>query len=289
MASARVHDGDRSRLLNLELCGPWHLYPSILMGLHFFTPRDKLTLARGKVAIEVPSASNTEEASVWDSHAQHRQYGIADRATRPGGAGVAELLHAHAGRQHLLDNSDHEDGFRYWSNTPGYGQIPGMHGEAERRFRQIEDMVWGNTTVIYTLQIKIKALKSKVNTAENNYLWIVGLPEEAEGKDSASFVERLLKSLLPQALFSAFFAVERAHCMPSTRGPLGSPPHTFYLQVAGIWSSESPENQRKSLMNMLDLSSFQIKTQKLHRTFDHVKYQLRNRGIKYSMLFPARL
>lgn len=34
---------------------------------------------------------------------------------------------------------------------------------------------------------------------------------------------------------------------------------------------------------------FSVDTQRLRRTFDQVKTQLRTKGMKYSMLFPARL
>lgn len=34
---------------------------------------------------------------------------------------------------------------------------------------------------------------------------------------------------------------------------------------------------------------FSVETQRLRRTFDQVKAQLRAKGLKYNMMFPARL
>lgn len=95
----------------------------------------------------------------------------------------------------------------------------------------------------------------KVDNAEKrnqwNNLWLIGLPEDAEGQDEAAFSEQLLCSLLPQARFSAFFAVERAHTMLATRGPSGSASRTFiflppefqepWLGSAGSQEVLSPE------------------------------------------------
>lgn len=97
--------------------------------------------------------------------------------------------------------------------------INSMPGEAECRIEDTEGMAWEYSTEICMIQLKIKHLESKADDAENrsrhNNLRIVVLPEGAEGQNPVSFAERLLKILLLQSLFSAFFAIKRAHSMPN--------------------------------------------------------------------------
>lgn len=64
-----------------------------------------------------------------------------------------------------------------------------------------------------------KSLEFKAEDVENrnrrNNLQIIGVREGTEGQDPVGFAEQLL----PQAPFSPYFTVERAHKIPSTRGP----------------------------------------------------------------------
>lgn len=99
--------------------------------------------------------------------------------------------------------------------------------ETERRLGITEDLVCDHTASLHTLQVRVRSLESRAEDAENrnrrNNLRIVGLPEGAEGPDPAAYTERLLHTLFSQVTFSSFFAVERAHRMPSQRGLPGSP------------------------------------------------------------------
>lgn len=91
-------------------------------------------------------------------------------------------------------------------------------GEDERRVGDLEDFIRDHPASVHTLQVKIKALESRVEDNENrsrrNNLKVVGLPEGAEGQDPTAFTETLLHTLLPRASFSKHFAVEKAHRMP---------------------------------------------------------------------------
>lgn len=99
----------------------------------------------------------------------------------------------------------------------------------KQRVVQMEDTVKEHAASLQTLQSKVCELEYKVDDAENrkrrNNLRIVGLPE---GED---FVEDLLHSLLPEAQFSSNYAMERAHRIPPTPGPVGSPPHTLIFRL----------------------------------------------------------
>lgn len=144
------------------------------------------------------------------------------------------------------------------------------------------------TTVppIHTLQVK--ALESWAEDSENrsrrNNLRMIGLPEGAG---------TLLRTILPQAPFCPHFVVERAYRMPPVRGQPGPPSRTFifrlykfhdrHLTLHEIRKVAELRYENTKIMLFLDYS---IDTQRLRRTFDHVKPQLQTRGLKYSMLFP---
>lgn len=74
------------------------------------------------------------------------------------------------------------------------------------------------------------------------------------------------------------------------------PPRTFIFHLLNFRDRDLvlrearkvPEHRYENAKIML-FPDFSIDTQRLRRTFDHVKAQLRNKGLKYSMLFPARL
>lgn len=100
--------------------------------------------------------------------------------------------------------------------------------ETEQRVIQTEDEVEEHNTTIRSLQIKVKALEYRVEDAENrnrrNNLRIIGLAEGMEGANPSSFVEDLLRNLLPDAHFSPHYAVERAHrVLPKPRPPGAHP------------------------------------------------------------------
>lgn len=107
--------------------------------------------------------------------------------------------------------------------------------ESERRIGDTEDILREHGASLRTLQLKMKAVETRAEDQENrnrrNNLRMVGLPESAEGRDPAAYTEKLLRELLPQAPFSPYFAVERAHRMPSVRGPPGAPPRTFIFRL----------------------------------------------------------
>lgn len=106
--------------------------------------------------------------------------------------------------------------------------------ETKQRVSTAEDEILEHSTALRTLQTKGKALEYRAEDAEKrsrrNNLCIVGLAEGAEGNHLTTFVEDMLRSLLPEAPFSPHYAVERAHGVPPKPGPPGNPPRTFILR-----------------------------------------------------------
>lgn len=172
--------------------------------------------------------------------------------------------------------------------------------EAERRVGENEDEIRDHGASIRILQVKMKTLELRAEDQENrnrrNNLRLVGLPEGREGRDPEAYTEQLLRNLLPQAPFSAHFAVERAHRMPSTRGPPGTPPRTFIFRLLNfrdrdliLREARKVGELRTENAKIMLFPDYSVETQRQRRTFDQVKAQMRVKGLKYSMLFPARL
>lgn len=124
---------------------------------------------------------------------------------------------------------------------------------------------------------------------------MVGLPKGVEGRDPVAFTEHLLRTLPPDAVFSPHYAVERTHRMPAVRGQPGvpPPPRTFIFRFRDrdlvLLEAMKVAELRSENAKLVFFPDYSIDTQRLYRTFDHVNDQLRTKGLKYSILFPARL
>lgn len=172
--------------------------------------------------------------------------------------------------------------------------------EVERRVSEMEDVQREHHTDLQALKLKVKNLEIRAEDAENqnrrNNLQVLGLPEGAEDDDPVAFMEGLLPSLLPRAKFSPHFCIERAHRIPASRGPQGAPPRTFIfkllhyqdrdtvLRAARLQGELKFENTK-----LIIFPDYTVEIQRQRKAFDHVRGLLRQKGVKYSMLFPARL
>lgn len=129
---------------------------------------------------------------------------------------------------------------------------------AQQCLRHSEKMVTEHTTALRSLQTKIRALEYKADDAEDcngrNNLCIVSLAEGVEGSNPTVFRDNLLRTLLPVAKYSPFYAVERAHHIPPKPG---TPGPTLHLQPqipfeAAMKSSKQPGCKRTSSIRMVN-------------------------------------
>lgn len=168
--------------------------------------------------------------------------------------------------------------------------------EFERHTGGSEHLLHDHMAALHTLKTKVKSLKSRAEDAENrnrrNNLRIVGLPEGAEGPDPMAFTEHLLCSLLLQAQFSAYFVVERAHRMPAAKGPPEGPPRTFILKLLNfcdrnlvLREAKRIDTLRYEATKLMIFPDYSVDTQRLRRSVDHGKLNLRNKKINNNMLF----
>lgn len=81
--------------------------------------------------------------------------------------------------------------------------------------------------------------------------------------------------------------------MPATRGRPGRPPLTFILRLLNFCDRDLVLREARNINTLTyeatKLPDYSIDTQRLRRSFDHVKLNLCNKKIKYSMLFLVRL
>lgn len=107
--------------------------------------------------------------------------------------------------------------------------------EGEHRVSQAEDTLCDHSMDLHMLKVKVKSLEAQAKDSENrnrrNNLWILGLPDGTKGTNTTAFTEQCLTKLFPDARFSPFFTVERAHHISATRGPHKVPPLTFIFKL----------------------------------------------------------
>lgn len=106
----------------------------------------------------------------------------------------------------------------------------------------------------------------------------------------------MLRNLLPDAHLSPHYAVERAHGIPPKTGPPGAPHQTFILRLLNfrdrdeiLRASRIVGELRHQNNKLMIFPDYSVETQKLRKSFGHVKAAMRAHNIWNSVLFPARL
>lgn len=144
-----------------------------------------------------------------------------------------------------------------------------------------------------------KALRAKVDDLEGRSrqqnIKIVGLPENVESSRPTEFVEKLFPTLLGAENFPGGIKIDRAH----RTGPLPSKGGRPRILIARIHHYPVKETilrlarQHSPLKyDGVQISIFPDLTAEVlsqRRAFDGVKKKLKEAGIRFGMLFPARL
>ena len=181
-------------------------------------------------------------------------------------------------------------------------------------FGKMKDRVKDNQEEVTSLQSENKELKKQVQELQNtsdklvekmddiegrarrNNIRITGVPERSEGPAADLFVEDLVLKGLKTRGLSRYFSVERAHRIPSGRPKPGAPPRTIIARIFNFRDRDDIlQEARKSPPVKIENTTvnffpdFTLRVQKQRRDFLAVKKRMRNQGIKYSMLYPARL
>lgn len=179
-------------------------------------------------------------------------------------------------------------------------------GECMECVKSAEVHISGTEDDVTTLQAKVQGLESKNRELEDKVidlearsrlsnLRLVNLLEKAEGDDACSF----LKAWIPEALgitsLNSKLILERAHRVGQRRDP-NAPPRTMIMKflndrdkmmvLKAIRAKKRIFYKDQPVRFYPDLAAGIHKKQK---EFDSVRQQLRNMGIRYGMLIPAKL
>lgn len=172
--------------------------------------------------------------------------------------------------------------------------------EAEERISQLEDSTRADSRELHALQAQVKALQEKSVDTENrlrrNNIRILGLPERAEGSKPAEFAESFLIQLLDLPAMPPTFVVERAHRVPPTPPIPGAPARPFLLRLLNyrdrdrvLAAARTKQDLRYENSKISLYPDYSPEVQQKRRSFTDIRKRLRDRGLKYSLLYPSKL
>lgn len=146
-----------------------------------------------------------------------------------------------------------------------------------------------------------EVLREKVDDLENrsrrNNVRIIGLPEKVEGKQPTAFVDTLLREVFGQETFPTPMIAERAHRIAITKtNPNDNRPRPFIMRIHHFQTKERILTLARETGSIYFRGTqihffpdFSAETSRKRAAFFPVKSQLKDAGIGYRMLFPAKL
>ena len=170
----------------------------------------------------------------------------------------------------------------------------------ESRVSEVEDqmhpMAQDTRAALQMARDAYDRVEDMENRLRRNNVRIVGLPERVEGKDPTTFVESWLLELFGKNALSPFFAVERAHRVPSRPPQQGGPPRSILAKLLHYRDREAVLRQARERANIQHngvrvsfYPDFSQEVQRRRAKFTDVKRRLRNLQLPYAMLYPAKL
>lgn len=153
---------------------------------------------------------------------------------------------------------------------------------------------------IKTLQVANQELLDRVDDLENrsrrSNLRVVNIPEGSEnGKDPVKFMEELLMECMGPGVFTEPPELERAHRSVATAPARGRPARAFVVgfrrfqqkEATLRWARNHEVKFRDDKLRFYpDLSATLAKKR---RAFNGVKQALFQKGVKFRLIYPARL
>ncbi|KAJ1191730.1 hypothetical protein NDU88_001046 [Pleurodeles waltl] len=147
---------------------------------------------------------------------------------------------------------------------------------------------------------RVARLEQRAEDAEGrsrrNNVRVVGLPEGAEGANMMKFLEEWLRTVVAPGCLTPFYTLERAHRVPSRPLAPGRPPHVVIARLLhyrdrDILLQRAREVGPFKVANgeVTLFPDFTLDVQTKRASFLAVKRALRDEGIQYSLLFPAKL
>lgn len=173
-------------------------------------------------------------------------------------------------------------------------------GALEERVSGLEDRVAPVHSDITHIKKQLKIVTDRMEDMENRQrrsnIRVVGLPERSEGQNPETFAEQWLKELLGEETFSPQFVAERAHRVPTRPLPPGAPPRPFLIKLLNYRDRDAALRAARKKGDLQYQGSrvslypdYSAALQKQRSSFLGIKRRLRDKGISYNMVFPAKL
>lgn len=173
--------------------------------------------------------------------------------------------------------------------------------EMEQRVSSNEDDITDLVKRVKMLEKENTDLKSWAEDTENrsrrSNLRFIGIPERAEARDILGFMRQMIPQLLGEANFPTFPVIERCHRigMQDNSRAKGPRPilvkfHYFQdkLKVMKLAREKNVSLQYKGARVFI-YPDFSAGLVQRRRGFDAVKKKLRDRDIKYALIYPCTL
>uniref|UniRef100_H2ZRR8 L1 transposable element RRM domain-containing protein n=1 Tax=Latimeria chalumnae TaxID=7897 RepID=H2ZRR8_LATCH len=167
---------------------------------------------------------------------------------------------------------------------------------SERRIGDIEDRMDNVENVLSEVHRLREKCDDLENRARRSNLRIVGLPEGIEGRDSISFLEKLLVEVLGEGTFPGRVEIERAHRALRPRPKEGEKPRIMIFKLLRF------PNKVHILRRARELGQLTFKNQKIfffpdisaelqarRREFTEARCLCHSLHLLFSLLHPARL
>lgn len=165
--------------------------------------------------------------------------------------------------------------------------------ELEDRFAPVQKDVRRHNLLIAALEDKTDDLENRLR---RNNVRLVGVPEKVEGQNPTAYFESWLLNTIGKDNLTPIFAVERAHRVPTRPLPPGAPPRPVLVKVLHYRDRDIILRKARELSDVrlegnkvAFYPDFSVNVQKRRAQFLDVKRHLRNLGLSYAMLYPAKL
>ncbi|KAI4801018.1 hypothetical protein KUCAC02_006181 [Chaenocephalus aceratus] len=177
-------------------------------------------------------------------------------------------------------------------------QYSGRLTEAEEWLGAVEDDTSALNKTTKHLRQQVESLEAKMEDLENrsrrSNVRLIGLPENAEGKDACTFLEKWIPEILGAGSFAAPLAIERAHRVPSGRPKPNAPPRALLIKflnykdktkvMSAAYEKGKIHFDKHHIMFFHDVAK---ETDKKRRAYDGVKTRCRDMGLRYGIQYPS--
>lgn len=179
-----------------------------------------------------------------------------------------------------------------------FNEFSNRLAEAEQRIGDTEDNVTTLQKSVADLQKQVLSLSAKTEDQENrsrrNNLRLINLPEGAEGRVAAAFLESWLPEVFGADSFPYPVFVERAHRLQGRQDR--NIPRALIMRFLNFKDKErvirAARAKGKVMFKEQEVKFFQDVSRETHikrKRFDEVKQQLKALNVQYGILHPARL